>query len=129
MPMGTFDTRKRGLNIFLGPLESEIMRGIWAGRKTTRSVWRFMRDEYTTPNSDEISYNSIASTMTRLAALGYIVKIGGDRHDGFVYAPAIATENEFIDRYINMVFDALIESYPRETVQTFVRRIKALQEG
>lgn len=120
------DVNKRGLDMFIGPLEAAIMRAIWDSRRTTKKIWQHVRDHYETVNTDEISYSSVTSTITRLFDQGYLTRTG-DRNMGFVYAPVETTETAFVTGHIRNAIAALIESYPREAGLLMVEQLRALR--
>lgn len=115
------------LELFIGPLETAVMRALWDKRQTSRQIWRYVRDHYETKSGDEIAYTTVTSTLTRLYEAGYVTR-SGDRQNGYAYTPTHASEVEFVTAKINDIVDVLIAEYPHETARSFILKLKGSKQ-
>lgn len=117
-----------GIEMFLGPLEAACMRAIWDNNRVTKKIWRYVRENYKSPHTDESAYTSVTSTVTRLFDHGYVTRVG-DRHAGYTYTPVHATEADFVLDRLSRAVNVLIDNYPRETGRLVVDRIRSNNNG
>lgn len=119
----TIDCTKRGLEMFLGPLEAAVMRAVWAGAISTRGVYNAVRRVYVTEKSADLAFTSVTTTVTRLFERGLLQRKTTARV-AYSYTPVYASEAEFVADCLRLVVGALVEAYPREAGAAIVTVVK-----
>jgi predicted transcriptional regulator len=117
----------RGIEMFFGPLEAATMRAVWSGDRTTRQIYGTVRNTYTTGRSNDLAFTTITTTLTRLLSRGYVRR--EYERGGFIYTPTTASEADFVYGAIDVVLDALLVSYPRETLGVTVAMLKRIKDA
>lgn len=126
MQLKTLYLNASGLDLFLGPLESVIMRAIWEGNHETRPIWRYVRDRYTSKITEESAYTSVTTTIYRLWQMGYLTRIGDRR--SYRYTSIWETEDQFVHYALQRVVGVLLDNYPREVGRLIVMHMKKVQQ-
>jgi len=100
----TFDTSKTGLERSLGPLTAAVMNIVWNNGNqpiTVKEVWKRAEKDY---QRKDLSYTTIASTMTRMYANGLLKRQSSDA-GAWLYSPA-ETWNAYHKRVVFSIMDS-----------------------
>lgn len=107
--VATMQIDKTGIEMFIGPLEAAILRALWRGKQSSPTIWRDVRAAYHTPNSEEIAYTTVTSTLHRLVLRGYVRRTGDKRR--YTYVPAFETETAFVHACVRSAMWALLHNH------------------
>jgi len=89
-----------GLSKWLGPLEAEVMKIVWArGEAMVGDVWEALRD------SRDIAYDTVRTVLNRLVDKGLLKRDETSR--AHVYRPLVS-EAEFTQRTMGRALDELL---------------------
>ena len=106
----TFRTDRPGIRKVLGDLEADIMELIWARPAGEGCA---VRDVFETLyERRRIAYTTVMNTMTRLAKKR-LLRVEKHEH-AYIYYP-IATQEEFIQRFINRLLEDLLVNFSGAT--------------
>ena len=94
-----FDPEEKGIRVFLGQTESNIMEVVWQHGELTVKKTLFHMDAKHAP-----AYTTVMTIMTRLARKGILKKRKVGR--GFVYSPAVS-RSDFLKERIQIVKNCL----------------------
>jgi predicted transcriptional regulator len=94
-----FDPEEKGVRVFLGQTESNIMEVIWQRGELTVKKTLFHMDAKDAP-----AYTTVMTIMARLARKGILKKRKVGR--GFVYSPAVS-RSDFLKAKVQIVKDCL----------------------
>lgn len=107
------------LNKFVGPLESDILRAVWAGRMTCAEIARWLH-EHVAP---DIRYNLVAVKVRQMTAKGLLLRTGAAPYR---YLAHIGDEAQFVGHMIARTLDGLIDDYPDEVWRAVARKVTPL---
>jgi predicted transcriptional regulator len=112
--------RNDPLESLLGPLETDVMDVVWRlGDATVRDV----HDELA--RSRDIAYTTVMTTMTRLAAKGFLRRdTSGLAHR---YGPAVTRES-YARSTVARVFGWLVDRYPEPAAAYLADVVHGLDE-
>lgn len=107
------------LNKFVGPLESDILRAVWAGRMTCADIVAWLRENV----AQDIRYNLVAVKVRQMVEKGLLLRIDATPYR---YRAHIGDEAQFIGHMIARTLDGLIDDYPDEVWRAVARRVMPL---
>ncbi len=99
-----FDPSAKGLAVFLGPTESEVMEILWKkGPLTAKRLQLFLE------NGPQRAHTTIITILTNLASKGLLAKQKESRQ--FVFSP-VSTKEAFVSERIEIVTECLKRNFP-----------------
>jgi predicted transcriptional regulator len=107
------------LNKFVGPLESDILRAVWAGRQTAAEITTWLH-EYVNP---AVRPNLIAVKVRQMVDKGLLLRTG---EAPYRYRAHIGDEAQFIGHMIARTLDGLIDDYPDEVWRIIACKVTPL---
>lgn len=116
----TFHPEKTGLEKFMGRLEAEVMRIIWAGGPmTVKRALYFINKEH------KYAYTTIMTVMVRLNEKGLLER----QKEGasYIYAP-VMDEKGFLKLAVETVMGGLMDEYRTLTTNLFHRIRKSTKK-
>ncbi len=95
----TLNLKKQGLEMFVGPLQAQILRAIWSEQPVTiMDVTEIVSIK---------AYSTIATTMNRLVDKGLLLR---EREDGmWYYTTKFKSEDQFVKKCMQVVVNMLRE--------------------
>ncbi|MGQ9478841.1 MAG: BlaI/MecI/CopY family transcriptional regulator [Thermoproteota archaeon] len=118
-----YDTRKKELKAFLGPLETSIVEIIWSSEKplTVREVYEKLRKK--------VAYTTIMTTMNRLYSKGILNRRTEKGRGGafYVYWPKFE-KNSFKKSAVQKVLDSLLENFGDIVANYLVEKIASNEQ-
>lgn len=104
-----------GLDLFLGPLEAQVLEAIYAGATDIPAVHKALRQ-----SNNDIAYTTTATTVNRLAQKGIITR-EHTKPANAIYRPTLERA-AFIEAAVEATLATLVKSYGSE-VAAVLRRI------
>jgi len=109
---------KKGMQSFLGPLETDVLLALWKLEKArTREVYSLLK------NRRKVALTSVAVMLDRLHQKGIVVRTIEDGRGGghYIYAPKTSRQ-EFEESVIGNTVNKLINSFGDVAANYFYKR-------
>lgn len=108
------------LNKFIGPLEGDILRAVWAGKQTSTEITTWLREE----TGITVSVNHIAVRVRKMAEKGLLYRAdANEERIPYHYRAHFESEERFVAHAIARTVDSLIEDYPDEVWHAVARKV------
>lgn len=106
-----------------GPLESDILRAVWAGKQTSTEIAAWLQQEV----DPTIRPNLIAVKVRQMAAKGLLYRAdANEARLPYHYRAHFEDEERFVGHMITRTLDGLIDDYPDEVWRVVARKVTPL---